>query len=89
MTKNCFRILFKQKKRFGYNTENDNEIVGWIKLYKRFPIEDFLNGIQKLLGPKTFQEQMKIKAEPYRVNIAQVTRKVFESDKFRVTKITC
>ena len=25
---------------------------------------------------------MKIKREPYRVNIAQVTREVFESDKF-------
>jgi hypothetical protein len=74
--------LNRQKSVFGFNTENDDKIVGWIQLFKRFPTEGFFEKFAKIASPETLEEQMKIKREPYRVNIAQVTREVFDGDKF-------
>jgi hypothetical protein len=82
MTKERLEFYLNRKNIFGYNTENDNRIVGWIKVYKRFPIEGFFERHAKIAGRKRFEEQMKIKNQPYRVNIAQVTRGVFDGDKF-------
>lgn len=82
MTKEQLEFYLNRKNIFGYNTENDDKIVGWITVYKRFPIEGFFERYSEIAGPKRVQEQMNIKSEPYLVNVAQVTREVFESDQF-------
>jgi hypothetical protein len=81
MTKERLEFYLNRKNVFGYNTENDDKIVGWITLYKRFPTEGFFERHIEIAGSKRIQEEVQIKNEPYRVNIAQVTREVFESDK--------
>lgn len=82
MTKERLEFYLNRKNVFGYNTENDEKIVGWITVYKQFPIEDFFERHAEIAGRKRFEEQMKIKNEPYLVNIGQVTREVFDGDKF-------
>ena len=82
MTKEQLEFYLNRKNVFGYNTENDDKIVGWITVYKRFPIEGFFERHVEIAGPKKFEEQMKIKSEPYLINVGQVTRDVFESEKF-------
>jgi hypothetical protein len=82
MTKEQLEFYLHRKNVFGFNTENDDNIVGWIKLSKRFPINGFFERFTDIAGSEKFQEQMKIKCEPYSVNIAQVTRAVFDGDKF-------
>lgn len=82
MTKDRLEFYLNRKNVFGFNTENDGKIVGWIKLSKRFPIDGFFKKFAEIVGPETLQEQMKIKHEPYRVNIVQVTREIFDGDKF-------
>ena len=69
--------LNRKKSAFGFNTENNDKIVGWIKLSKRFPISGFFERFVKIASPETVQEQIKIKQEPYQVNIAQVKREVY------------
>ena len=82
MTKEQLEFYLNRKNVFGFNTENDDKLVGWIKLTKRFPIEGFFERHVDIAEPEEYEKQMKIKNEPYRVNIGQVTRDVFESDKF-------
>lgn len=82
MTKERLEFYLNRKNVFGFNTENDDKLVGWITVYKRFPIEGFFERHAEIAGRKKFEEQMKIKNEPYRVNVGQVTREVLESDKF-------
>src|ERR1700761_4296129 len=80
MTKEQLEFYLNRKNIFGYNTENDDKTVGWIKVHKRFPIQGFFERHEEIASAKKFEEQMKIKREPYRVNIAQVTREIFDSD---------
>lgn len=82
MTKERLEFYLDRKNVFGINTESDEKLVGWIKLTKRFPSEGFFERHAEIAGPDEFEKQMKIKSEPYCVNIGQVTRGVFESDKY-------
>lgn len=82
MTKERLEFYLNRKNVFGFNTESDEKIVGWIKLSKRFPINGFFERYTDIAGSEKFEEQMKIKSDPYSVNIAQVTRSVFDGDKF-------
>ena len=81
MTKEQLEFYLNRENIFGYNTENDDKTVGWIKVFKIFPTEGFFERHVEIAGPEIFEEQMKIKREPYRVNVAQVTREIFDSDK--------
>jgi hypothetical protein len=75
--------LNRQNSVFGFNTESDNKIVGWIKLYKIIPISgSSFERFNAIAEPELIEEQIKINREPYRVNIAEVTRDVFDGDKF-------
>jgi hypothetical protein len=84
MTKERLEFYLRREKSvFGFNTENDDKIVGWIKLYKRSPLSGpSFAKFREVAEPEMVEEQMKITREPYRVNIAQVTREVFDGDKF-------
>ena len=84
MTKERLEFYLNRKKSvFGFNTENDDKIVGWVKLFKRPPMSGLsFARFKEIAEPKMVEEQMKIKSEPYRVNIAQVTREIFDGDKF-------
>ncbi|MBN9380023.1 MAG: hypothetical protein J0H74_04630 [Chitinophagaceae bacterium] len=82
MTKEQLEFYLNRKNVFGYNTEKNDKVVGWIKLSKLFPISGFFERFQDIADPKTVEEQMKIQREPYCVNIGQVTREAFDSDKY-------
>src|SRR6202012_929107 len=82
MTKEQLEFYLNRKNVFGYNTENDVKIVGWIKLSKRFLIPRFFDRFEESDNPRAYQEQLKIQREPYSVNIAQITRELFDGDKF-------
>jgi len=82
MTKEQLEYYLNRKNVFGYNTENNDKVVGWIMLSKLSPISGFFERFKDIADPKKVEEQMKIKREPYCVNIGQVTREVFDSDKY-------
>ena len=82
MTKEQLEFYLDRKNSFGYNTQNDNDVVGWIMLSKRVPKAGFFERFHEADFPEVYQEQMKIKNEPYSIWIAQITRKAFESEKF-------
>lgn len=82
MTKERIEFYLNRNNTFGFNTENDDKIVGWIKLSKLFPIQGFFEKFAHMADPETLEKQMKIEREPYCVIISQVTREVFDSDKY-------
>jgi hypothetical protein len=82
MTKDQLEFYLNRKNVFGLNTDCNEKIVGWIKLSKLFPIDRFFERHLGVANSGKFQEQMKIKNEPYCINIGQVTRAVFDGDKF-------
>ena len=82
MTIEQLEFYLNRHNSFGYNTENNGDVVGWIMLSKRFPSESFLKRFDESNDPATYRDQMKIKSEPYVVWIAQMSREVFESEKF-------
>jgi len=81
MTKEQLEFYLNRENIFGYNTENDDKTVGWIKVYKRFPMAIFFERHTEIAGQDIYEEQMKIKSKPYRVNIAQVAREIFDCDR--------
>ena len=82
MTKYQLEFYLNRENVFGFNTENDDKIVGWIKLFKVFPIHGFFERLVDITDSEIFQKQLKIKNEPYRVNIAQMSREIFDGDRF-------
>jgi hypothetical protein len=82
MTKEQLEFYLNRKNVFGYNTEKNDKVIGWIKVYKLFPISGFFERFIDIAEPETVEKQMKIKREPYCVNIAQVTRESFDSDRY-------
>ena len=82
MTNERLEFYLNRKNLFGYNTENNSEIVGWITLTKRFPAAGFFERFDEDFDPELYERQLKIKREPYIVHVAQVTREVFESDRY-------
>jgi hypothetical protein len=82
MDKERLEFYLNRDNTLGYNTEDNEEIVGWIILRKRFPIAGFFERFKEADDPTRYREQMKFIREPYLVWIAQVTREIFESDKF-------
>jgi hypothetical protein len=81
MTNDQLEFYLDRKNSFGCNTENSNEVVGWVLLRKRFPIANYFERFDEAFDPERYRAQMQIKHEPYVVGITQVTREVFESDK--------
>lgn len=79
MTKEILEFYLNRKNTFGYNTENDENFVGWIKVYKLFPMKD---STAALGGAPVMRERSEIIKKPYKVNIEKVTRNVFEGDRF-------
>ena len=75
-------FYLNRKNSFGFNTENNEDVVGWIILRKKFPNPHFLELIKESEEPEMHKAQMKIKNEPYLVWVAQMKRENFESDKF-------
>jgi hypothetical protein len=82
MDKKRLEFYLNRKNTFGYNTEDNEKIVGWILLRKRIPNTRFFEIVEEVDDPIGYRKQMKIKREPYSVWIAQVTRETFESDRF-------
>lgn len=82
MTKEQLEFYLERKNPFGFNTENDDKIVGWITLSKLSPIQGFFEKFSEIADPHTFEQQIKIKRQPYCLIIAQVTRNIFDGDKF-------
>jgi len=82
MTKERLEFYLNRKNVFGYNTENNDKIVAWIKLSKIFPSPGYFERFKEADDPVEYKAQVKKKNEPYIVNIGQVTREVFESDKY-------
>src|SRR5579863_671906 len=82
MTKEQLEFYLDRKNTFGFNTENDDKNVGWITVSKQFPIHGFFEKFSEIADPHTLEKQMKLKREPYCVIISQVTREVFDGDKF-------
>lgn len=80
MTNDQLEFYLNRGNSFGVNTENNNDIVGWILLRKRFPISNFFERFDEAFDPELYRKQMKIKHEPYVVRVAQVTKEVFESE---------
>jgi hypothetical protein len=84
MTSERLEFYLNRGNLFGYNTQNDNDIIGWIILRKRSPNVGFFERFDKADAPNFYQDQLKIKNEPYSIWIAQITRKAFESDKLPI-----
>jgi len=86
MTNEQLEFNLNKGRTFGYNTESNADLVGWMILRKRFPIPRFFELYETFDKPDmydrhTYQEQVKIRDEPYLIVIEKVTRQVFESDK--------
>jgi len=86
MTTEQLEFYLNRHNSFGYNTENNSEIVGWIILKKLFPVPGFFERFEEADDPERYRVQMKVKTEPYVVWIAQVPRAVFESDRYHVNE---
>jgi len=82
MDKERLELYLIRNNAFGFNTEDNEKIVGWIILSKRLPSARFFEIVEEADDPITYRKQMIIKREPYLVWIAQVTRETFESDKY-------
>jgi hypothetical protein len=82
MDKKRLEFYLNRNNTFGFNTEDNEKIVGWIILSKRLPPARFFEIVEEADDPITYRKQMTIKREPYSVWIAQVTREIFESDKY-------
>jgi hypothetical protein len=86
MTNEQLEFNLNKGRSFGYNTESNADLVGWMILSKRFPIPRFFELFETFDKPDmydqhTYQKQVKIRDEPYLIVIEKVTRQVFESDK--------
>ena len=82
MTNEQLEFYLNRDNLFGFNTDNNEDVVGWIILSKRFPNLRFFEIVKEWEAPEKYKAQMKIKEEPYLVWIAQMKRENFESDKF-------
>lgn len=82
MTKELLEFYLNRKNVFGFNTYNEDQKVGWILLSKRFPTPKFFELVSEEENPRGHQRQRRIQQEPYWLMIEEVTRAVFESDRF-------
>jgi len=82
MTKEQLEFYLNRNNTFGYNTRNDDQQVGWILLFKRFTKPKFFDLVSEEEDPRGYRLQRRIEQEPYWVRIEEVTRAVFESDRY-------
>jgi hypothetical protein len=83
MTKERLEFYLNRNNTFGYNTQNDESYVGWIKVYKLFPMKA---STAALGNARTILQRSEVIKKPYRVNIEKVSRDVFEGDKFPINE---
>jgi hypothetical protein len=65
---------------FGFQTKNDDEIIGWILLRKRYPIHRFFEFVTEKEDPIAYNVQVEIKDYPYRLHIEEIKRVAYEND---------
>jgi hypothetical protein len=70
------------KNAFGVNTKNDSESVAWILLSKRISVNRFFERFSREDNEEAFDQQMDIKREPYCVWFGELSRSVYEANKF-------
>ena len=65
---------------FGFQTKNDDDIIGWILLKKHYPIHRFFYFLTEKEDPIAYKAQVEIRDQPYRLHIEEIKRAAYEND---------
>jgi hypothetical protein len=82
VTHQQLEFYLDRKNVFGFNTHNDDEKVGWILLSKKLPTAKFAEWVEESEDRWGYRRQRRIEQEPYWITMEEVTRAVFECDRF-------